>query len=251
MARILLHYTFQGVAFPLIVLAATYFAVQELWCDRNKFANLVAPIEQRRLGHVFILIGAGLFPFCRFAFWLQALLLLLVLVGIALSSWGLGFFKKYPRPTLLILLSVHPTPDILMRHLWIVLTPHNILERFMAWSGSLTLQVIGQPATSSDIYIYLSTGGVEIWWGCSGLDMAITLAATGLLLGLILKQSWLRTVGLVILGILLALVFNVPRIVLLTLAAVFWGKNHLNFGTALGVDKSFQQLFLQLTITSQ
>lgn len=226
----LLHGASQGVAFSLLVFAAAYLGLQELWHERNKLAKLTASVEHRRLGHILILTGAGLFPFCRFAVWSQALLWFLVLVGIALSSWGVGFFKKYPRPTFLILLSVHPGLNILIGYLvWRVLGSHNILERFMAWSGSLVLHAIGQPATSSDIHISLATGGVEIGWGCNGFDMAFTMAATGLLLGLILKQSWLQTLGLVIIGIALALVLNVPRIVLLTLAAVYWGEESFQF----------------------
>ncbi len=233
---VVLHDASQGAAFPLIVLAAAYFAAQELWRKRNKLAKLIAPVKYRSIGHILILTGVAFFPFCSFAYWSQTLLWflvsivwLLVLVGIALSSWGLDFFKKYPRLTYLILLSVNPRSNFFLVHLWRFLTPHNMLERFMAWSGSLVLQTIGQPATSTDIYISLPTGGVKVGWGCNGFDMALTMAATSLLLGVIIKQSWWQTVGLVILGIALALVLNVPRIVLLTLAAVFWGDESFEF----------------------
>lgn len=226
---ILVNYTFQGGSFPLIVAASAYFALQELWHKRNKLAKLTAPVHQQRLGYVLILTGIVLFPFCRFAFWSQALLWLLILAGIALSSWGLEFFKKYPRPIFFIVLSVHPTPDISIGQLWTMFTPSNTLERFMASLGSLALQAIGQQATATDIYISLPTGGVEVGWGCNGFNMALTIAATGLLVGLILKQSWLRTLELVVLGVVLALIFNVPRIVLLTLAAVFWGEKSFEF----------------------
>ncbi len=226
---VLVNYTFQGASFPLIVAASAYLALQELWHKRNKLAKLIAPVQQRRLGDILILTGAVLFPLCRFAFWSQALLWLLILAGIALSSWGLEFFKKYPRPIFFILLSVHPTPDIIVGQLWTIITPHNTLEHFMAWMGSLALQAIGQSATATDIYIYLPTGGVEVGWGCSGFNMAFTIAATGLLLGLTLNQSWLKTLWLVILGVALAFIFNVPRIVLLTLAAVFWGEKSFEF----------------------
>lgn len=226
---ILINYTFQGASFPLIVGASAYLAVQELWHRRNKLARLIVSVQQRRIGHILILTGTILFPLCRFAVWSQALLWLLILAGIALSSWGLEFFKKYPRPIFLILLSTHPTPDIIAGQLWTIITPPNTLERFMAWMGSLALQSIGQPATATDIYIYLPTGGVEVGWGCSGFNMAFTIAVTGLLLGLTLKQSWLQTLGLVILGVALAFIFNVPRIMLLTLAAVFWGEKSFEF----------------------
>ncbi|WP_017318671.1 cyanoexosortase C [Mastigocladopsis repens] len=224
----LLNLVVHGVAFPLLVFVAAYLAIQELWHQRNQLAKLIAPVQQRRLGHILILTSVGLFPFCRFAFWPQALLWFLVLVGITLSSWGVSFFKKYPCPTFLILLSVHPTPNYLVDYLWRTVNYHT-LEQLVAWSSSLALQAIGQSATSTHNLIYLGTGAIQVEWGCTGTDMAITMATTSLLLGLILKQSWLQTVGLVIVGITLAFVLNVPRIMLLAFANSFWGKEAFEF----------------------
>ncbi|ARV61311.1 hypothetical protein BZZ01_24240 [Nostocales cyanobacterium HT-58-2] len=225
---ILLKLAVHGVAFPLLVFVAVYLAIQELWHQRNQLAKLLAPIKQRRLGHIVILTGVGLFPFCRFAVWSQALLWFLVLVGIALSSWGVSFFRKCLIPTFLILLSVHPTPNYLINSLWRTVNDHT-LERLVAWSSSLALQAIGQSATSIHNIIYLGTGAIQVEWGCTGTDMAITMAATSLLLGFILKQSWLQTVGLVVLGIVLAFVLNIPRIMLLAFANSFWGKEAFEF----------------------
>jgi exosortase/archaeosortase family protein len=226
---ILLKLLAHGVAFPLLVFGAAYLAIQQLWHQRNQLAKLIAPVEQRRLGHIVILTSVGLFGFCRFAFWSQALLWFLVLVGIALSSWGVSFFKKYPQPTFLILLSIHPTPNYLIDYLWRAVNDHKTLEHLVAWSGSLGLQAIGQSATSTDNIIYLGTGAIQVEWGCTGTDMAITMAATSLLLGLIFKQNWVQTVGLVILGIVLAFVLNLPRIMLLAFANTFWGKEAFEF----------------------
>jgi exosortase/archaeosortase family protein len=218
-----------GATTPLLVVAAVYFALQELWHQRKQLAQLVVYPKHRLLGHAFILAGVGLFPFCRFSFWSQASVWLTILAGIALSSWGVSFFKGYSRPLILLILSAHPRVDILFGHLWRAVAPQHSLERFMAWSGGLVLNTMGQQATTTDIFISLPKGSVEVLWGCSGFDMAITMAGTSLLLGLILNQSWQRIVGLVILGIALGLVFNVPRIVVLTLAAANWGEESFNF----------------------
>ncbi|KAB8320113.1 cyanoexosortase C [Tolypothrix campylonemoides VB511288] len=226
---IVLSLVVRGAAFAFLVFLATYLAIHELWQQRNHLAKLTAPIKQRRLGHIIILLSVCLFPFCRFSVLSQALLWFSILVGIALSSWGVSFFKKYLHLTFLVLLGVHPTPNYFIESLSRSVNYHKSLEQLMAWSSSLSLQAIGQSATSTHNIIYLGTGAIQVEWGCTGTDMAITMAVTSLLLGLFFKQSWLQTVGLVILGITLAFVLNVPRIMLLALANSFWGKESFEF----------------------
>ena len=62
---------------------------------------------------------------------------------------------------------MYPGEDILGEHLWRAVIPHNTLDRFMPWSGGLVLKAMGQQATSTDINIYLPTGGIEVRWGCN------------------------------------------------------------------------------------
>ncbi|KAB1987574.1 archaeosortase/exosortase family protein, partial [Haemophilus parainfluenzae] len=57
---------------------------------------------------------------------------------------------------------------------------------------------------------------VEVLYGCSGFDIAVSLAAVGLLLGLLFRQPWPRIVLAMALGVGVAVLGNVPRIVLLT-----------------------------------
>ncbi|MBD2021735.1 archaeosortase/exosortase family protein, partial [Leptolyngbya sp. FACHB-36] len=99
----------------------------------------------------------------------------------------------------------------------------------MAWCGAGALRVIGQPAVVQGTLVSLPGGSVEVAWGCNGFNMAFTMAAAGLIMGLFLNQSRLQTIGLMAIGIVLALVFNVPRIMLLTLASVYWGKAAFEF----------------------
>ena len=72
-------------------------------------------------------------------------------------------------------------------------------------------------------------GAVEVSWGCNGFGMAFAIAITGLLLGLLYKRSLIETFTLVAAGILLALVSNIPRIMLVAIAAVYWGKYWFDF----------------------
>jgi hypothetical protein len=142
-----------------------------------------------------------LFPFCRFEIWSQALIWLLVLAGIACSTWGVNFFRKYPLPIILIVLSAYPKPGVMARILWQTFTPPQLLENFMAWSGSHALRAIGQNANVVENIVSLPTGAVQVDWGCNGFNMSFTMAAAGLILGLFLKQSWLKTLGIMTIGV--------------------------------------------------
>ncbi|MCU0525746.1 MAG: cyanoexosortase C [Elainella sp. Prado103] len=220
---------FQGSAGLPLVTAAVALGLYELWKRRQELSLLTASNEDQFLGHALIVSGAILFPFCRAAVWSQALLWLLVLSGIACSSWGIKFFQRYALVVLLILISVYPKPGLMARILWKTFTPPNLLENFMAWSGTQTLKMMGQPAEVTGNIVSLPDGSVEVAWGCNGFNMAFTMAAAGLILGLFLQQSWIRTSTMMLIGILLALIFNIPRIVLLAFASVYWGQEAFDF----------------------
>lgn len=219
----------QGSSGLPLIAAVVFLGLQQLWNQRQQLAKMKAPDEDRLLGHVLILCSVVLFPFCRFAIWSQALLWLLALIGIAFSSWGMRFFGKYSLPCLLLLLSVYPKPGVTARILWDGISPPRFLEQIMATAGAAALRVIGQPATAEGIAVKFPSGAVAVNWGCNGFNMAFTMAAAGLILGLFYKQSWLRIVGIIALGVILALIFNIPRIMLLAIAAVYWGDQAFKF----------------------
>jgi len=205
-------------------------ASNDLWRQRQQLYRLHACEEDRFLGHILILCGVVIFPFCRFALWSQAIVWLLVLVGIAFSSWGMDFFKQFRLVTLLIPLSVYPRPGVTARIVWETVTPPKLLENFMAWGGSWGLRAIGQTAAvEGGRFIQMPGGAVEVSWGCNGFGMAFAVAITGLLLGLLYKRSLIETFTLVAAGIFLALALNIPRIMLVTIAAVYWGKYWFDF----------------------
>ena len=219
----------QGSTGLILITGILYLGIRQLWEQRQQLTKLVAADEDRLLGHLFILSGVVLFPFCRFALWSQAVLWGLILIGIACSTYGVSFFRRYALSALLIAFSVYPRPGIAAQLLWESLTPPQFLERWMAWGGSLALHAIGQPAAVSGTTIALPGGTVEVAWGCNGFNMAFAMAVTGLLFGLFFKQSRTNTLSLVAAGIVLALIFNIPRIMLVTLAAVYWGEQWFQF----------------------
>lgn len=210
---------------PLIAILGFY----RLWQRRHSLAELQASAEDRLLGNMLIIGCALIYPFCLFDTWSQALVWALVLVGIACSIWGLPVLRRYWLENLLLVVSTYPNLGFGARTVWRGLTPPYLLENLMAWLGTGALRAMGQPATAIDRFVTLPAGSVEVASGCSGLDMSITLSVTGILLGIFFKQSWRKTWTLVLVGVLIALVFNVPRIVLLTFASVYWGKSSFEF----------------------
>ncbi len=219
----------QGSAGLPLIAAVVFLGAQELWKRRRELSQMTASSEDQFLGHLLIISGAILFPFCRFDIWPQALIWLLILAGIAFSSWGLSFFQRYPLLILLVLISVYPKPGLMARILWKTFTPPNFLENFMAWSGTHALRMIGQSAEVTGNIVEMPGGSVEVAWGCNGFNMAFTMAAAGLILGLFLQQSWPKILGMMTIGIVLAMAFNVPRIMLLAFASVYWGEASFEF----------------------
>ena len=220
----------QGSTGLVLVAGVLYLAFRDLWKRRQQLAELQAAEEDQLIGHILLGAAIVLFPFCRFALWSQAVIGLLVLIGIACSSWGIGFFWKYPLPSLLIPLSLYPRPGVAIKLIWLSITPSNqLLESTMAWAGSLALHTIGQPAQASGTVILLHESATRIDWGCSGFNMAFAMGVTGLLMGLFFEQSCIKTIGLIVAGIVLALLLNVVRIALVTIALAYWGKDWFNF----------------------
>jgi exosortase len=224
-----------GGIFPILVIVAAYFGLKRLWDRRQNLTELTASLRERRLGYILMALSVVLFPFSRFAFWSQALLWVLILVGIALSSWGIKFFRRFPCPTFLLLFSAHPGGNILIGHAWRAWTPVNFLEGRMAQMSVWLLQAIGYDATLVGKSVELPTVHVEVASGCNGFEMAIALGTAGLLYGIMSQQNGLQTAKLVISGVALAVVFNVIRIAGLVLALdrgedtfEFW---HVGLGT--------------------
>jgi exosortase/archaeosortase family protein len=207
-----------------------FLGLQALWQQRRQLSALNPPIEDCLGGYLLILGGVAAYPLIFGKLSLQAFICALVVIGIFWSRWGCDFLLKQKFPLLLILISIYPDLLFISNQTWRVLTPHNLLENSMAWIGSIALRAIGQSdAAALGSVLKLPAGAVEVAPGCSGFDMAFVLAGSGLLLGLFLKETKLKIIGLILAGIALALVLNIPRIVLLTFASVYWGKDSFEF----------------------
>lgn len=215
--------TLHGAA-SLMMVAAIGLGLYLLWNDRSRLAKLQADLEDRWLGHGMILTGVGLAPFCAVSEWSQKLVWIFILIGIGLSIWGIRLLQQYPLSIALILLGFFPQPTVVAKAVWVAFMPPQILERCMAWAGASGLSLIGQSAQLDGTLIALPGGVVEVAWGCSGFDMATIMAAASLLLGILLKQERAKIALMISIGIVLAFLFNIPRIMLMAVAAAYWGK---------------------------
>ncbi len=212
-----------------LILSMLFIAGLEAWNKRKLFQSFSALEEDRLIGHLLIIAGVAAFPFCRFALWPQALLWLLILLGITISTWGLRIFGKFLIPCFFIGMTVYPRIGLISRFLWELLTPPQFLEKLMAWAGTLAMRGVGFPATQQGVFITFPEGAVEVGWGCNGLDMAITIAAAGLFMGLLYRQPRGQMIWLISAAAVIALIANVPRLMLVTIAHVYWGPWWFDF----------------------
>lgn len=240
---IMVRLTIEGSSAPILNLGFLYLGIQTLWQQRHQLSLLKAHEDEQLVGYLIIMGGVIAFPFCLASISFQALLCMVVLVGSLYSSWGFIFFKKYFLAIGFLLISLYPGLIFISNAIWRIVTPHNLLENWMAWLGSMGLRTINQPAVSVGAFISIdpnlslnptlqslvSSKTVEVGSGCSGFDMAFTLAGASIIFGLLLKQTWPRILGMMGIGIALALVLNVPRVMLMTVAAIHWGHDSFEF----------------------
>ncbi|MDX2229175.1 MAG: cyanoexosortase C [Leptolyngbyaceae cyanobacterium bins.349] len=221
--------TLSGFSTPFFNLAFAYLALDRLWHRRHQLAQFIPSDEEKLVGHLLILGAAIAFPLSQSSTSLQTLICLLIVLGSFYSTWGVSVIRHCGFEICLLLLSLYPDWVFLSVQLWRTLTPANLLENFMAWMGGIGLRTIGQPATANGIYLTLPNGAVEVGPGCSGFDMAFTIVCFTVLLGLFLQQDWFKITWVVLIGIILALIFNIPRIMLLAIAAIYWGQQSFEF----------------------
>jgi exosortase/archaeosortase family protein len=215
--------------FPFVTIAAAWLGLSRLWHYRQEISPLAASPLSRKLGHFAIWFGIALFPFCLGKLWSQALIWVFILIAIAFSSWGLTFFRRYWLPSLLLLFSAYPSLPLIPGWIWQFTMQPGILERFTAWSGSRLLALFGYSVTTDDIHIFLPTGGVSVYAGCTGFEMVITLFSISILVGIAFHMRWLSVVTLCFLGTILAFSLNLGRVALMTIATAEWGNQSFEF----------------------
>jgi len=227
--KTLIQFLIGGSTFPLLTVTAAYLALQELWLQKNQLAKLNPATMQRRLGHSLILFGVALFPFTLNKGWSQALVWLVILVGISLSSWGLIFFKRYLRPSFLMVLSIYPGIYFLPGYILQVLNSERTMNQIKAWSVNLALHTIGYPSSVDGTWVKFPTGSVDIGWACNGFDLMVLMLVTSLLIGMAYRLKGCQTLKISFLGCSLAFIFNTARIALLAISVAYWDGQAFDF----------------------
>jgi exosortase/archaeosortase family protein len=227
--KTLTQFLINGITFPLLTVTAAYLALHDLWQQKNQIAKLNPTTMQRRLGHSVILFGISIFPFSVNKGWKQALVWLVIVVGIVLSNWGLKFFKCYLRAIFLIVLSTYPGIFFLPGYVWQALTPERTMDYIQAWSVNLVLHVIGYPSIVDKTFVKLPTGSIEIGWGCNGFELMVLMLMTSLLIGIAYRLNKFQILTISFLGCITAFTFNTARIALLAISVAYWDEEVFDF----------------------
>jgi exosortase len=227
--RVTWHVVAKGGSDFLINWGLMGLALREFWHHRGLISQMDAPPEDRWMGYAILGCGLAMIPMALHSASFQSLLAAMILGSLLLSQWGVAFFVRFPSSVVMLLFSFYPDMGYLANQTWRALTPHLILERVTARLASSGLQGIGFKALAQGPFLSLPEGSVEVASGCSGFDMAFTLLAVGGLMGLYYQLKKRQTLAIILIGVALALTMNIPRVMLLAIASVYWGKASFEF----------------------
>jgi exosortase len=227
--RVTWHVLAKGGSDFLINWGLMGLALREFWQHRGLIGKLDAPPEDRWMGYAILGCGLAMIPMALNSASFQALLAAMILGSLMLSQWGVAFFIRFPGSIVMLLFSFYPDMGYLANQTWRAVTPHLVLERMTAGLASAGLQGIGFKAVAEGSLLSLPEGAVEVASGCSGFDMAFTLFAVGGLMGLYYRLKKRQTLAIMAVGVALALATNIPRVMLLAIASIHWGKASFEF----------------------
>ncbi len=227
--RVTLALFHRGGSDFLINMGMVGLAGREFWQHREEIAKIDVMPEDRFMGYALMGCGLVLVPMALHSSSFHALGTAIVVASLLLSTWGVQFFLRFPLAVGMLLMAFYPDLGYLANQTWRVITPHNLIENNMANLGSMGLRAIGFKASSLGAQLSLPEGAVLVASGCSGFDMSFTLMATGWLMGLFYRLRGRKTLLIMASGVVLAMTLNVPRIMLLAISSVYWGKASFEF----------------------
>jgi exosortase len=199
-----------SVSLGYLALAAKY-----LLNDRESLNKKRPILEEKVVGYLLLTVGFILFIYFYGSASFQYISFFLIFCGGAMALWGASFFVSHAFSCLLIAVGLYPNIIFITHKLWKFSTTPFILENFMGKLAGRALEFVGKDVTVQERFIAIGSSAVEVAPGCSGFDTAISIASVGLLLGLFYKQKWPKIFFVILIGIFLALLINVPRVMLL------------------------------------
>jgi exosortase len=209
--------------------ALLWLGFKQLWHNRQGLQQLRASKDDRLGGHLLIVGGAIWLPFIRHSVSMQALVWLLIVIGVAWSSFGLSFFRKYLGTCFLLLLGMYPSMLFVVNVVLFSLMPPVWITGPVAFVSSQALNLIGKTSSAIGNSVILDGQSVLVAPACSGIDMALSLAFLCLILGIMLQFSPRRIGAAMLAGVVIAMVFNIPRVMLMVIAIVYWGQESFDF----------------------
>ncbi len=223
----------EGKSDSILNFGLIFLGLQTIHSQRHKLKELQSVgSDDRFLGYMVMLTGIVTFIFFHsitFSSSFQAMAIMLLLVGIGGSTWGLGFFGLFPASIIYVLIAIYPDTAFIAIRICRFFTSEDLLEHVMASLGAIQLNLIGYQAVAQGAYVTLAKGSVLVGPGCTGFDMAYTLMGCSFLFGRFMNVSWRRIVALIAVGWGIAMICNMPRIALLAIASIHWGPKSFDF----------------------
>jgi exosortase/archaeosortase family protein len=213
----------------LLMLGLAILGCYFLWQQWGQLRTLEASPEDRWIGQSIMVVSIALFPFAWITNWTPTIISMMILLGIAYSYWGVAFLGRCALGIFLIVAGLLPNPSVLLKNILSALMPPLWLEYLSAHSGYWALRLIGQPAEINGHFLKLAGTAVEVSWGCTPFNMAAQVAIAGWIAGLCFKLSRSKVTEIILWGMGLACLTNVPRLAILVLAKAYWGENSFNF----------------------
>ncbi|HEY9690697.1 MAG TPA: cyanoexosortase A [Oculatellaceae cyanobacterium] len=137
---------------------------------------------------------------------------LITALGLALIASGVKGFKQYKKELWIIFLLTIPKvtlAEIIDKTIGSTLIAAKFTN-FLLW-------YLGFPVQRQGVYVFLPTGSIEVYPGCSGLNLMLLLLQIAILAIMIFDLKLYQKILLPIIGILLAFVLNGFRITLLAI----------------------------------
>lgn len=181
------------------------FSAYLLWRSRSELKTGV--FRPRWWGVGLILVGAAtrVASIIFYQPWLDAISLLPVLCGIAVSLGGRRALV-WSAPAILFLVFMIPLPYGVQALLG------SRLQRFASLASTFILQTLGIPAVTEGNVILLTESRLGIVEACNGLSMMMMFFALSTGCALIVRRSWVEKIVIVASAVPIAIVSNVTRI---------------------------------------
>ncbi len=228
----LLNSIWHGQSYAILNLGALAVGAKVFLNHRQDLANVKVEEDDRFLGYALAtagMIALALFRGFHQPLTLQYIATMMIFLGIIWSTWGIIIFRQFPFTLFLVLMGLYPNLYFVAFQISKFFTSEDSLEHVMAWAGSVGLNLIGYQSVAKATYVILPQGSIVIWPACSGFEMMFILAGVSVLVAKFMQLSWTKGFMLVLFGWSMAALMNVPRIMLLAIASIFWGKQSFDF----------------------